>query len=411
MPATKRPKPLYQRGDFKLYPGREGRAHEIVWYDRERRRERSASANTRDEVTGRQALDRLYLESGGHRHCDACGRPFEGLEAPLLLIAIKDYLLLSEHKAGYKATKGRLMHVSEYVALTDPTVTCADIDVRWVDAFRKWMAARPVAQQGQARQRSLGHIEGCVLQLAAAINATPGQQAQFKAEQMKAVAASPTHRSDVAEIAAMFRYCLDPQGKWIRSEKERDVYRGYRANLLRYLRVAVATWARPEEIFDLGKGQWTPAARVLDLNPPGRRQTKKYRGRIPIAQQFTPFLDDLDDSYMPVTTIWGMWCKMRRELGLPPARESGIKLIRRSMATIVRLRIGEEHWRQGQMMLGHIKSSISDVYAIPDPANYGLALAATEAIIDEIERLAPGAYRAVTAQAPALSIVAGGKNG
>jgi hypothetical protein len=42
---------------------------------------------------------------------------------------------------------------------------------------------------------------------------------------------------------------------------------------------------------------------------------------------------------------------------------------------------------QGKMMLGHRKSSISDIYALPDPANLGLALAVTESIIDEIESL------------------------
>jgi hypothetical protein len=43
-------------------------------------------------------------------------------------------------------------------------------------------------------------------------------------------------------------------------------------------------------------------------------------------------------------------------------------------------------------MLGHRKSTISDLYAIPDAANLGLALAATESIIDEIEALTPGAF-------------------
>lgn len=69
---------------------------------------------------------------------------------------------------------------------------------------------------------------------------------------------------------------------------------------------------------------------------------------------------------------------------------------RRSMATIARSRIGEANWVQGQMMLGHVKHDISDIYALPDPANLGLALTVTEQIIDEIEALCPGAYRQVT---------------
>lgn len=54
-------------------------------------------------------------------------------------------------------------------------------------------------------------------------------------------------------------------------------------------------------------------------------------------------------------------------------------------------------------MLGHVKASISDIYAIPDPANLGLALSATEAVIDEIERLCPGAF----GKAAAVKLVAG----
>lgn len=56
-------------------------------------------------------------------------------------------------------------------------------------------------------------------------------------------------------------------------------------------------------------------------------------------------------------------------------------------------------------MLGHRKASISDIYAIPDPANLGLALAATESIIDQIEALCPGAFREAHRTFTALKIV------
>jgi len=85
---------------------------------------------------------------------------------------------------------------------------------------------------------------------------------------------------------------------------------------------------------------------------------------------------------------------MRKHLGLPGGRQAGEKLIRRTMATICRKRIGEANWQQGEMMLGRRKAGISDLYAIPDPANLGLALAATEAVIDEIEKLVPGSFTA-----------------
>ena len=228
------------------------------------------------------------------------------------------------------------------------------------------------------------------MQLAAAINATPGQSASFKPIAMTEVAKSPTFRADIDMLGAMFRHALaQPQ----------------RINLLRYLRFAVATWARPEAIFDARPSQWHAKAGVFDLNPPNRRQTKKYRPKVPIPRQFAPHLDN-EDAYLQVESVRRTWDTMRVQLGLPTDGEAYVKLIRRSMATIARKRIGEANWRQGEMMLGHVRASISDIYAVPDPANLGLALAATEAIIDDIEKAAPGAFKVRGKAAVKLASVA-----
>ena len=316
--------------------------------------------------------------------------------SPLLLTGIADYLLLSEAKAGYKSIRSRLTHVIEYVAASEPTLTCAQISPSWINGFRKWFAACPVVKGSVTRPRSLSHIEQCVMQLAAAINATPGQRAQFKYAQLASVAVSPEYRADVATIAKLFEFCLYPPA---RSDKERETRVRERSQLLLFLRAAVATWARPAEIYDLADDrQWNPSARVLNLNPPGRRQTRKYRTRVPVPRQFAPFLTAMDGPYLSVSSLRAPWAKAQAFAGCPDlAGEAGEKLIRRSMATIARGRIGEANWIQGQIMLGHVKHDISDIYALPDPANLGLALAVTEQILDEIEDLCPGAYRQVTA--------------
>jgi hypothetical protein len=405
MPATKRPKPLYQRGAYALYP-REGRNLEIVWYDAERRRERSISAGTSDVAQGKLALDRKYLSDADHDACPTCHRPWAG-ESPLLNRAIVDYLLKKEGTAGYRATSARLTQAAIFIAETAPSMRCAQADEAWIAKYRAWLAKRPVLnrQNEQVGIYSLGHIEGCVRQLAAAINATPGQEAKFKAEQAKDVSKSPTYRAAVSMLANMFNYCLRPDGA---TEAARQMQREERSNLLRYLRFAVATWARPDAIYETKAAQWFSEARVLDLNPAGRRQTKKHRPKVPIAKQFAPFLDS-GDAFLPVASIYQPWLKMAKRLCLPRDREAGPKLVRRSMATLVRKRIGEERWQQGQMMLGHVKYSVSDIYAIPDPANLGLALAATEALIDEIDQLAPGSfYRNFTATGQLLTVHDGG---
>jgi len=95
---------------------------------------------------------------------------------------------------------------------------------------------------------------------------------------------------------------------------------------------------------------------------------------------------------------------MESALGLPGDGQSGMRLIRRSVATLARKRLGEEHWIQGRTMLGHVQPTTSDIYAVTDPAHLGHALAVTTALIEEIENLAPGAfYRNFTAHPNELS--------
>jgi hypothetical protein len=341
-----------------------------------------------------------------------CGRESDGAAAVLLLNAITDYMLKNEGQAGYiRSTKPRLRKVIQYIAVTDPAVTVPAINEDWVAAFRKWLMAQPVVSKtGRVLgDRSLGGVEGCVLQLAAAINSIKGHAAQFKARSVKQLARSPIYRADIETLAAMFRFCLYPEPKpkqrW--SAKVAEVIVDGRVNLLRYLRGAVATWARPDAIYDLkAKGQWHSAPIVLDLNGPGRMQTKKHRPMIPVARQFAPWLDEAmgRDNYLPVSTIRHGWDAMRAHLGLPGDAEAGEKLIRRSVSTICRRTIGEANWVQGEMMLGHKKASISDIYAVPDPANLGLVLAATEALIDEIETRVPGAFTAGLPQKGACEV-------
>ncbi len=375
MPGTKRAPPIYSRGGYRL-DRRPGRVNLVItWYDTARSRERSISAGSPDEGEASEALDRLYLQSRG------AAPPRLGT---LVTEAIADYRVTCTHKASYGAICSRLDAVVDYVAATDPAILCRSIDEEWVERFRKWFAKVPiVSPTGVERERSLSTIEASVAQLAAAINALPGEAARFKAIPSTDVNASPTLRLTIAQLAAMFRYAI--------AQPER-------ANLARYLRAGVATWARPDALYDIStdpkRRQWFPEANVLALNPHGRRQTKKYRATIPVAQQWRDDLDATEGFYVEVGSIRKAWLAMIEELGIYRRGETGEKLLRRSVSHLARKRIGEERWHQGEIMLGHHKASISDLYALPDPANLGLALSATEAIIDDIEHRTPGAFTA-----------------
>ncbi len=376
MPTTKRPKPLYQRGEYSLHRRPDRTNLVIVWYDRATRRERGSSAGTSDLGEAINALDRKYL---AQEACPTCGHAYDR-KGSLVVTAIADYLTIMGDKSP--SATYRLKHVMAYVIETNPAMLCSMVTEKVADQFRAWMAKRTyVAPGGRVKSQSLSQAEGCILQWAAAINAT-GEKAQFKAASLRSVSNTPQHRSDVAELARMFTYAMERDG---------------RLNLLRYLRAAVATMARPDAVLDISteRRQWVSAAKALNLNPEGRRQTKKHRPTVPIAKQFAAHLDATQGFYIPVSGVRSEWGRMAKKLGLPGDGEAGWKLIRRSMATLLRNRLGEQYMPQIERMLGHRQESMSDVYALAHPGQLGAVLAEIEAIIDEIEKLAPGAYGVV----------------
>lgn len=398
MPATKRPKPIYQRGDYKLVRRADRSSLEIVWYDRERGRERSASAGTEDVEAGREALDRLFLErTRGETFCPTCGqRRVPG--GALVVSAVADYLVLAADKPSIGSIRPRLAHVLDYVVATDQTtVTCDAVDEAWIERFRKWMARKQVVlSDGAERPRALSTIENSVLQLRAAIVAFGGFPPRFKAIQPKELNRTPQHRSSIDELARMFRYCLHPEtGAQPAARQRRD-----RTGLLAFLRVSVATLARPDAAHDLStdpkRRQWNGDRRVVSLNPEGRRQTRKHRAVVPAARQLVPVLDATRGFVVPGMSVRSAWDTMASALSLPRDREAGMKLVRRSVADIVRSRLAPTAWPELEMMLGHSRfDEVSDLYAPFRPDYLRRALAAIEAIIDEIEKAAPGAYTSI----------------
>lgn len=418
---------LYTRGRYRLEwdRRRDGTLRtpflQIVWYDPAAGRSRSRSTGTAEIGVAEEALDRLYLErERGQAVCSECGRPLEGAQGLLVTVAISDYLTAKFDAASIESIRPRLDHVLAFLDATDRNgVTCEQVDETVITEFRRWSAAQPVVEgrHGQiVRDRAPGTTEASVRSLAAAINLAHARQdtrfpAAFKAMAPKEVSRTPTYRSDVDELAAMFRYCLRPQPpkgiEWSDKMRARQVL--HRTQLLRFLQASVATWARPDAVFDIStdpkRDQWISKARVLRLNPRGRRQTKKYRPELPVPEKFAKLLDGTTGFFVTVDSVRKAFEAMLDQLGLPRDRETGLKLIRRSVSQIARKRIGEAQWTQGEMMLGHRKASTSDLYALFDPANLGLALQVTGDIIDEIDARCPGAFTGAT---PELRLLQGG---
>ena len=417
---------LYSRGRYRLAWDRKRDGSErtpylqIVWYDDDTKRQRSRSTGTTDKRDAAAALDRLYLErENGVAVCSECGRPLEGGGGYLVKQAIDDYQAAKEGVVSFDALKARARLAKEFLEETGRIeMPCERMDEGVIAGFRAWAAARPVVAGGVARPRAPGTIEASVTLFASAINLAHRRRdtlypAGFTALPARKVSRSPTFRLSVEQLAAMFRYCVRPSpppGEEWGEARYRQAFR-QRRPLLRFLQASVSTWARPDAVHDIStapeRDQWIGAARVLRLNPRGRVQTSKHRPEIPVPERFAAILDQTDGFLIGVKSIRKAFEAMIDTLELRVDRETGVKLIRRSVSQLARPIIGEAQWRQGEIMLGHHRASISDLYAMPDPANLGRALAATNAIIDAIEGECSGAF---TGNAPELSIRNGGLN-
>lgn len=406
---------LHERGGYKLVydRGRNGTLRspyiQIVWYDEARRRVRSISTRTESLEEAERQLDALYEKNEkGRAICATCGQPLPNAAPYLLTEAITAYLEARKSRASISAIRPRLGHILTFLESTDQlSVLCTEVDKEWVNEFREWNIEVQVEAGTDAkgrpvyRDRAPGTVEASIRQLKAAINFAEyrkmiAAKANFSPRKPEDVSKTPIYRASIPVLAAMFRYCTEPERKPGESDKAYSKRVAGRGDLLRFLRISVTTWARPDAAHDVStdpsREQWDRDEKRLSLNPKGRVQTKKYRPVVPIARQMVPLLDANEGFYVRVSSVRQAWESMQSELGLPGNRSSGLKLIRRSMAQLARNQMSKAEWVEAMIMLGHHRPSTSDLYGFDDPGDLPRALEVTEQIISEIISLAPLAF-------------------
>jgi hypothetical protein len=422
MPRRAKAKGLHHRGrywldwDERADGTRRSPFLTIFWYDDERGRIRSASTGTVDEG---QALRALILKDladhGGGDLCPTCGQRKPAEATPYFVTnAINEYRAVKDDTV----LDARLDHVVDYIAtLPSAEIKCEQVDEDWVAAFRTWSAAQPVVfSSGRFRDepRAPSTTENSVIALQSAINQAEWRKripegARFTPIQTKVLNRTPYRRLSIDEIAAAFRYASDPR------------FPVKRQGLHRFLMLSVGTAARPDAAHDVSterdRRQWNADRSVLALNPAGRRQTKKYRATVIAPWQLAHRLDEVKGFFVEAVSVRSAWDSMCDDLGWPRDREFGMKIVRRSVAQLLRdagtKRAWSEEWRDQsrkvpseeiELQLGHRKlDSVTDLYAAFDPDYLANATRAIEAIIDEIEARVPGAFhRTDTGEAPKI---------
>lgn len=121
------------------------------------------------------------------------------------------------------------------------------------------------------------------------------------------------------------------------------------------LALMYGTMARPEAALGLYKSFADLGRGLLDQNPPGRKQTRKYRPIVPVCGFLRPWLESAPDGPLvqwrgkSIESFKTAWRAMRSRAWLP--KETTVKTIRHTMATELRAHGVPEAEIQG--MLGH----------------------------------------------------------
>jgi len=195
--------------------------------------------------------------------------------------------------------------------------------------------------------------------------------------------------------------------------------------LRRFLIIKLAFATRSEAACEVGPFCLDRDYRLISINPPGRRQTKKHRPTLPVPDPLWPLLNG---QWATTSTFVikrkasrprrpgkpvqmnAEWRAVVERAGLPP--EMIPNSIRHFMATALR----HAHLRYGcarvpaderEMWLGHRRLSVHDSYGAFEPDFLGTAKAAVEAILLALdEKLDKPLFRQFSAKTGgALSVV------
>ena len=249
--------------------------------------------------------------------------------------------------------------------------TVAELTPREQERFRKWLTRRGTGAGGIDRILSVGR---------AALNRAHKWQ-------------------ELSEVPHIFGFLSaddkrgrDPIGRPVSPREIARLMDAARSrHMLTFLLICCNTLARPAAVLDARPAQFDSEHHLLNLNPPGRKQNKKFRPIVPVTNTLRPWLERSvgeSDRYVsyhgkPVRSILHMWRLTREAAGLD-GRVTPYSL-RHGMARELRKRgVPTE---QIKIFLGHLPSgsdATTAIYAPYEPDFLKDAAAAIDEVMTEV---------------------------
>lgn len=172
-----------------------------------------------------------------------------------------------------------------------------------------------------------------------------------------------------------------------------------KANLFRFVILGLNTWARPSTILEFRDNEKTVNRRfgTIDLNPPGRRQTVKYRPKIRLTSNLAGWLnewanDEIEEGQErapmmwdgePISAIKRTFVRHAEDCSLP---EFTPGLIRHFMSTMVRREKPPVSKEQRDVWLGHDEKRTANAYEAFDPDYLADCMRATDSVIRKLQK-------------------------
>lgn len=354
-------------------PGREGNTDAWcrTWYDAKSRQTRRVSLGTSDFQEASLALAQIAIVDQ---------RPVEGRPDDVLIEEV--LLRFWEHHGRHSVSA---VNLKREIALWQEFwagKTVAEITPSSQREFRDWIK---VGKRKELKKSSIDKI------------LSAGRSALKAAVRDGELLSAPFIRT--VETASEKRN-RPPKGRVVKPVEIAQYLDSIKSfHLFAYVIIGLATLARPAAILDLKREQFDADESRLDLNPPGRSQTRKFRPIIPVGPTLRNWLSPLNDPQAHYISWKGhrlqsidiTFDRTREAAGL--GKGFTPYSLRHSMSRALRKR--KVSLDEIGLILGHLPQSSSattTIYAPMDPDYCNDAISAIELELGEIQKCLKSPY-------------------
>jgi len=343
---------LYRIGEYGI-AGRGGSDKLYrYWYDEERKVTRRASLGTSSLEEAKDRLTTWFIAENSPEKSD--------LEDVLLSEILLRYY--EKHARKLESHEASRLNLTHWLKFFGPDATLQDATKpHRIDAF-----VAHLAEGG----RSASYINRIL---------TDGRSAINRAWKKGEIAQAPF-------IAAIEEGDAEPKGRPLEMDELRLFFHTAETeHLRRFILWCVGTAARPSAVLELHSSMINLEKGVIDLNPQGRKQTKKIRPAVKLPKQLAP---EVVDGFQivfrgkRVASIKNAWRKHRARCNLDD--KVNPHSLRHTIARHLRAS-GVPAW-EVSAQLGHKKKerSITEIYAPMDPTYLRQSVEAIEEFLEEL---------------------------